>query len=543
MQLRKLTAVAVAAVTLAVGAAAAQAAPRDLDPSFGGDGTVLTSIGTGSARANAVAREPDGRIVAAGILRNDATGGGNEIAVARYLPSGALDKSFGAGGIVHEQFTEDGTAANAVAIQPDGRILVAGPANFFVATVHVTRYLANGDRDDTFGDHGVAYLPNICCDIAYATGLAVAPGGKIVVGGFIDNTESQDSFVARLTSSGQPDSAYGQGGVTRLKLGDAAPQQSRALGLVLDDGRAVVAGDVLMSSGHRDVMLARLDDTGQLDDGFGDGGMVHERAGNDDDYQAEDVALWNGKLVVAGSRGQYFGTPRNYLLARFDAADGALDPSFNQGVGDAGWVFAGAGEGEAEAEALAVDPATGSVNVTGSALAGGKRKPMVVRYTSEGERDDVGFHSSDGHIGARLLDVGDGGQALGLDVLLDGVGRTVVAGSALDGGRTKFMLARLGDAPQLPQSRNHRPAARIRGHHRVPRKHWVSFHAHRSFDRDGRIVEYAWRTGDRPFRAVGPVFWHRFGRVGVHRLQLRVTDDDGARSVATFYVRVFKRRG
>ena len=87
------------------------------------------------------------------------------------------------------------------------------------------------------------------------------------------------------------------------------------------------------------------------------------------------------------------------------------------------------------------------------------------------------------------------------------------------------------------------PVARISGHHLVPRKRWVRFDASRSFDRDGRIVDYAWRTGDRPFRSLGPVFWHRFGRAGVHVLSLRVRDNRGAVAVARFRVSVRKRGG
>jgi len=167
------------------------------------------------------------------------------------------------------------------------------------------------------------------------------------------------------------------------------------------------------------------------------------------------------------------------------------------------------------------------------------RKLFVVRYGSDGEPDPT-FRSTSGNVGARLLAAGDGSLTYGQSVLLDSRGGTLVGGAASDGDRLKFLLARFGD---LTPRVNRRPVARIRGHHVVPRKHWVRFHGLPSFDRDGRIVEYAWRTGDRPFRPLGPVFWHRFGRLGVHRLQLRVTDDDGARSVATFRVNVRTRGG
>ena len=544
--LRYLAVCLAAALLIAV---AATAAPRDLDRSFGGDGVVVTTIGDQNAEGFALAVQPNGRIVTAGGGQVPPGGNPNNgLAVTRHLPDGRLDPSFGGGDGVVERFTEEGTDATALALQPDGKILVAGSAGISTSAVHVTRYLANGELDLDFGDDGVALLPDTCCDGAHATGLAVQPDGKVLVGGWISNTDTQDSFVARLSATGEPDGSWGAGGMTRLQLGDAALQQSRAFGLLLDRGKAVIAGDVLRADGTRDLMLARLDDAGALDDTFGDGGVVQERAGNDDDYVATDVSLWNGKLVVTGSRGEYLssggsppgslGTQRNYLLARFDADDGALDTTFNDEGTDPGFVFAGAGDADPIATALAVDPATGSATVAGSALEDGKRKVMVARYTSEGIRDDAGFRSSDGHVGARLIEAGDGGNSWGNDVALGPGGKIVVAGTALDSGRLKFALARLGDTPVKP---NAKPVARIRGHHFVPRKRWVRFHGLSSFDTDGRIVQYAWRTGDRPFRPLGPVFWHRFGRRGTHVLQLRVRDDRGAVAVATFHVHVGPR--
>ncbi|HKP88374.1 MAG TPA: PKD domain-containing protein [Thermoleophilaceae bacterium] len=519
-------------------AVAATAAPRDLDRSFGGDGVVVTAIGEANARASALALQPDGRIVVAGSGQVPPGGNsGNALAVVRYLPGGRVDPSFGGGDGVVERFTEDGTGAGAVAIQPDGKILVAGSASFFTATIHVTRYLANGVRDESFGDDGVAILPGICCDGAEATGLAIQPDGKIVVAGWITNTPSMDSFVARLTSAGQPDESYDGDGVARLELGDAEFKQSRAFGLVLQGDRAVIAGEILTGEGERNVMLARLDGTGALDGTFGDGGVVQDRAGNDDDYRARDVALRNGKLVVTGFRGARNVGPRNYLIARFEAEDGALDTTFNSEGSDPGHVFASAGDGVPVAVGVAVD-AAGRVTVAGSAMEDGKRKMLVARYLRSGVRDDAGFRSSDGHVGARLIDAGDSGNSEANDVVLDPNGKIVVAGWALDAGRSDFALARLGDTPARP---NIRPVARIRGHHDVPRKRWVRFHGMRSSDADGRIVEYAWRTGDRPYRVLGPVFWHRFGRPGTHVVSLRVRDDRGAVDFATFRVSVRTR--
>jgi uncharacterized delta-60 repeat protein len=537
----------VALATALVMAVAATAAPRDLDRSFGGDGIVLTPVGAGSAQGRAIARQRDGKIVAAGdgqVANTTCCPGA--VALARYNPNGTLDRTFGGGdGTVVEQFHEEGTGGRVVAIQPDGKILVAGQLGCCTARLYVARYLPDGSRDPSFGTAGVAKdTPHVCCDGSLPTGLAVDRAGRIFVSGWIHNTFTADSFVARLTSDGHPDPAYAGDGMATLHLGDADEKASFAYGLVIQRGKAVIAGQVLRAGGHTDLMLARLDEDGGLDETFDDDGVVEDRADDDDFYEATDVALWNGKLLVSGFRSATsapdFDATRNYLLARFNAGDGSIDTSFNPGGSNPGHVFAGAGDGNSRADALAVNQATGAATLVGSADKDGERRMMIVRYTSDGLRDDAGFHSSDGHVGARLLDVGNGGRTVGEDVLLDGVGKVVAAGTALDAGRDKFVLARLGDTPPKP---NLRPVPRIRGHHIVPRKHWVRFDASRSFDRDGRIVDYAWRTGDRPFRSLGPVFWHRFGRAGAHVLSLRVRDNRGATAVATFRVSVRKRGG
>jgi PKD domain len=123
-------------------------------------------------------------------------------------------------------------------------------------------------------------------------------------------------------------------------------------------------------------------------------------------------------------------------------------------------------------------------------------------------------------------------------VLLDPLGRIVVGGRAHDEETTKFLVARFGDPPPPP---NVKPVARIRGHHVVPRDTWVRFDGLKSFDTDGRIVDYAWRIDGRRWRNVGPVFWHRFRVRGPHTVTLRVRDDDGAVDFETFRVRI--RRG
>ena len=212
------------AVLLAVGAPA-QAAPGDLDPSFSGDGIVLTGFGGEIDGGSAVALQADGKIVVAGTtLGYDESGDyQSDFALARIDADGSLDPSFSGDG---KQITHFGTdtvsTARAVAIQPDGKILVAGSAR--VSAVEwefaLARYGADGSLDGSFaGDGTVTTGP-----AGSANSVAIQTDGKIVVAG--------DSGLARYRPDGSLDTSFGgdgtvsTGSVARAR-GDPDRRQDR----------------------------------------------------------------------------------------------------------------------------------------------------------------------------------------------------------------------------------------------------------------------------------------------------------------------------
>ena len=163
-----------AAALLTVGPAAA--APGDLDPTFGTDGIVQTNVGSPSG-ANDLVIQPDGKIVVVG----SPPYGGN-MALARYLPDGSLDPTFGSGGIV----VGPPGIANAVALQADGDIVVGGSGASFAFTL--ARFLPDGSPDLGYGVDGVASGPR-----GTVQAIAVQPDGDTVAAG--DGRETPDSFV------------------------------------------------------------------------------------------------------------------------------------------------------------------------------------------------------------------------------------------------------------------------------------------------------------------------------------------------------------
>jgi uncharacterized delta-60 repeat protein len=281
-------------------------ADGSLDASFGTGGTVLGGV---TGRAFAVAIQPDGRILVAG----DDTATEN-FRLARYLPDGRLDPSFGSGGQVLTDIAGGPDLARNLVVQPDGAIVVSGTPIGNTGPTGVARYLADGRLDGSFGTGGKLLVTAA----RVGEGLALQPDGKLVLVGDIDvaapsGTTTQFAVV-RLNADGSLDAGFGQAGLVTTAftaLGDGA----RAVTLQAD-GRILVAG--LSSRVNANFALARYNADGTLDTGFlggTDGRTVLDFFLFAD--AADDVAvLPDGKIVLGG-----FATANvagsGYALARF----------------------------------------------------------------------------------------------------------------------------------------------------------------------------------------------------------------------------------
>jgi uncharacterized delta-60 repeat protein len=308
------------------------------DQTFGIGGRVTTAIGI-YAEVNAVAVQGDGRIVAAGIVRT--CGPCAEFALARYNPNGTLDASFGTGGVVltfHPSF-DLFSEARGVAIQPDGRIVVAGYTGdrFLIRSNFVVlRYNKDGSLDTTFGSEGGVTTNFGGIDIAY--GMALRADGEIVVAG--GGGRGGDFALSLYRPDGSLDPAFGTGGRVTTDFGG---DFDHANAVVLQaDGRIVLAGD-----GDEHFALARYDASGNLDPGFGVGGRVTVLFRREDFAAANGVAVENRKIVAAGLAGSV--SHLRMAVARLES-DGTPDVSF----GDAGRVETGFVVPNVEARGVAV---------------------------------------------------------------------------------------------------------------------------------------------------------------------------------------------
>ena len=274
----------------------------DYDPSGAGAGS------SNDDRGMAVAFQPDGKLLVAGGTSNGST---TAALLTRYTTDGALDPEFGGGGLL----TVDPILGAAVdlAVQANGRILVAGP-DFDVARLQST-----GIHDVTFNGG----YTNADWDDSESAALALQSDGKPVLAGSHANANGTAAFaLARFTANGVLEDDFGNGGlvVTGIGLSSVARDVTTQ-----PDGKLIVAGgatDSLSDPVAVDFALARYNPDGSLDMSFGEDGRVTTDFGSAD--QAQAVLMQpDGKIVAAGASAN-----QGMAFARY-LPNGAPDNSFS----------------------------------------------------------------------------------------------------------------------------------------------------------------------------------------------------------------------
>jgi len=292
-----------------------------LDTGFGESGKVTTEIGRNSDSANSVALQSDGKIVVVG---HTFAPGNNDFAIARYNANGTLDAAFNGTGKATADFSKL-DYGRGVAVQSDGKIVVAGDAAHGDGrTFAVARFNANGTPDLSFNKTGKV-TTDFGSGNAEARGVAVQSDGKIVVAGFASTDGTEKSALIRYNPDGTLDTSFGGTGKVLTLVGMSG---SNATGIALqNDGKIVSAGYAINNSGRdRDFAIVRYNPNGSLDTSFNGSGKV-TKAVNDYDGKCEAVALEkDGKIVAAGAALTV--TTSDFAVVRFDA-DGKLDASFN----------------------------------------------------------------------------------------------------------------------------------------------------------------------------------------------------------------------
>ena len=228
-----------------------------LDPAFGTGGHVTITFARGAAEGYGVAIEPDGKIVVAGYAGSGTDGA---FALARLLPDGTPDAGFGTNGQVITDIDPDfRDAAFALLRQPDGKIVAGGYTPY--SGWALARYLPNGSLDSTFGNQGIVETL-IGDNTAYLFSLALQADGKILAGGqaspsCTDTCPPGPFALARYLPDGTLDSTFGSGGIVQTIMSPAG--DSRVYGLAVQpDGRILAGGPAGLNCWDPGLLAARL---------------------------------------------------------------------------------------------------------------------------------------------------------------------------------------------------------------------------------------------------------------------------------------------
>ena len=429
------------ATRVAAGSSTARAdatlAPGALDPSFGSGGMLTTTFAGADARAGAIAIDTSGRIVVGGFSSSHS----GDFAVARYTSSGALDSSFGSGnGTASFDFSGDDDVEQALAVDPhDGRIALAGETFTTNTAPHFALQVvnANGTPDTAFGTaHNGQVTTSLGTD-STIFGVAFDSQGRIVVAGYAYNG-TQDVFaLARYNPDGSLDTTFGPGGTGTVLTPIAAHAIGSAIAID-SQGRIVVAGTANATGGADEVAIARYGANGTLDSSFAGGGTLTFGIGTTGSGVNAMAVDTQGRVVLGGFSEQPGGT--DDLAVMRVTASGSLDRSFGQG--GSGSVTAAPGQDEDPSRSIGID-AHGRI-VYGATGSDGNFD--LVRYNTDGSPDTT-FNGT-GEVTAKLgASAGAGLKAPPAALAVDPQDRIVLAGTTGSGSTSAFALARyIGDA-------------------------------------------------------------------------------------------------
>lgn len=343
-----------------------------------------------------------------------------------------LDTNFGSGGKVFTDFNNHSEVGNAMVLQPDGKIILAGTGIVTVANGYdfcVARYNTDGTLDESFGTNGKANFEitnyNNSLKRDYATGLVLQSDGKIIISGYCPdgNFSSADNefAVIRLNSNGTLDTNYATNGILRFGFG-SAHAEAHALA-IQPDNKIIVAGYSITTSSNYDFAIARVNTDGTLDTDFSNDGKT---VINLDEYdKANTIAIQSdGKIIVAGDADGQLGLIR---LTEF----GNLDSTFGTN-GKLITNIEGGGE-----EILAI-----KMIEDGKILCAGTRYTnqsnfLAIRYNANGTLD-----TTFGTNGYTTVDLDNESQDTAKSIAVQNDGKFIIVGDTYTDGAYYFALTR-----------------------------------------------------------------------------------------------------
>jgi len=386
----------------------AYAQAGQLDTTFATNGIFSDTFSGATGAASAVLLQADGKILAAGQFgsTNSTTGRG---VVVRLNTDGSLDTTFGTAGVVSIKFGAFNNILTGIALQTDGKMVVAGSA-LAGGSGLITRLNADGSIDTGFGTSGFVSLYPVT-----PGPVALLTDGKIILLGLNPNGTNTVGFpqMARYNSNGTLDTTFGNDGQAPIVFAGSSIH-------VLTNGKFLIT-----SGGIGVGTVARYNSNGTLDTTFGILGQQSALA-------APGIALQsNGQIVTAGSistQAQPTGTSSGFGLMRFGSS-GTVDPTFGT---RGGVVTSFPSLPNASALPLVIQ-SNGDIVAAGIASSGSSGSFALARYLSNGKLD-----TTFGTGGLVITNLGSGTAAVSA-LAIQSDGKIVAAGSASSG---EFVVAR-----------------------------------------------------------------------------------------------------
>ena len=272
-----------------------------IDNTFGTNGFLINPIGSSDDFLNSIALQEDGKIVAAGYSRFSGAAG---FSIARFKPDGTLDYTFGSGGVTAIFLNYDLVGdmgedkAQSVSIQNDGKIVVGGYTFIGVGYAFgVVRLDTNGVIDSTFGGDGIV-TTHLGTDDDFAHSMAIQSDGKIILAGESWNGNNYDFALVRYNTNGDLDNTFGANGKVIFPIGTG---NERCYSVKIQaDGKIILVGTTEVNGSNNDDVIVRLNPDGTFDDKFGANGKITTNIGLSDNY-AYDVIMQGDKIIAGGS--------------------------------------------------------------------------------------------------------------------------------------------------------------------------------------------------------------------------------------------------
>ncbi|HBS86366.1 MAG: hypothetical protein A2W91_19320 [Bacteroidetes bacterium GWF2_38_335] len=280
-----------------------------INSSFGNEGFSNVNV-ENSSNIYFGGLQSDGKIVLCGYSGDLNTG----ISLIRFNNDGSLDTSFGTDGFSINKFSESqDVEAWAGAIDSEDRVITTGmiyDAPLLKNNIAVVRFLADGSLDSGFGTNGLI-ITSIDETDAFGNAVAIQPDNKIIIAA----SSQQNAVIIRYNTDGTLDNSFGTNG---LVITDFDTTESEAYAITIqNDGKIIVAGvsGTNAMNGNGDFAMLRLNTDGSIDSTFGEGGKVHTDIAGGNDVAFIAKSQNDGKIVLSGI--SFFNDHYNIALARY----------------------------------------------------------------------------------------------------------------------------------------------------------------------------------------------------------------------------------